>query len=69
LIRTPDDRLVFLEINPNGQFLFVEDRVPQLRLGDAMADLLTRLPRRGVAGPGAGPGLTWDFQVFVVCPR
>jgi hypothetical protein len=42
LIRTPDDRLVFLEINPNGQFLFVEDRVPALRLGDAMAGLLTR---------------------------
>ncbi|MER7007502.1 MvdC/MvdD family ATP grasp protein [Dactylosporangium sp. NPDC000555] len=42
LIRTPDGRLVFLEINPNGQFLFVEDRVPELRLGDAMAALLMR---------------------------
>ncbi|WP_433061437.1 MvdC/MvdD family ATP grasp protein [Dactylosporangium sp. CS-033363] len=42
LVRTADGRLVFLEINPNGQFLFVEDRVPQLRLGDAMAAHLMR---------------------------
>jgi hypothetical protein len=38
---TPDDRYVFLEINPNGQFLYVEDRVPELRMGEAMATLLT----------------------------
>jgi len=42
LIRTPDDRYVFLEINPNGQFLFVQDRVPELRMGEAMAACLIR---------------------------
>jgi hypothetical protein len=42
LIRTPDDRYVFLEINPNGQFLFVQERVPELRMGEAMAACLIR---------------------------
>jgi hypothetical protein len=42
LIRTPDGRYVFLEINPNGQFLFVEERVPELRMGEAMAACLIR---------------------------
>ncbi len=42
LVLTPDDRYVFLEINPNGQFLFVQERVPELRMGEAMADCLIR---------------------------
>lgn len=42
LIRTPDDRYVLLEINPNGQFLFVQERVPELRMGEAMAACLVR---------------------------
>ena len=42
LIRTPDDRYVFLEINPNGQFLYVQDRVPELRMDEAMAACLIR---------------------------
>lgn len=42
LIVTPDDRHVFLEINPNGQFLFVQDRVPELRLDEALAGCLLR---------------------------
>lgn len=42
LIRTPEDDFVFLEINPNGQFLFVEQRVPELRLADALAACLMR---------------------------
>jgi len=42
LIRTPDDRYVFLEVNPNGQFLFVQDRVPELRMDEAMAACLIR---------------------------
>ena len=42
LILTPDDRYVFLEINPNGQFLFVQERVPELRMGEAMAACLIR---------------------------
>jgi hypothetical protein len=42
LIVTPDDRYVFLEINPNGQFLFVQERVPAFRLDQAMAASLMR---------------------------
>lgn len=37
LIGTPDGRWVFLENNPNGQFLFVQERVPQLRMAEALA--------------------------------
>lgn len=33
-------RYVFLENNPGGQFLFVEERVPELRMVDALADRL-----------------------------
>ncbi len=40
LIHTPDDRFVFLENNPNGQFLFVEERVPSLRMADALVSAL-----------------------------
>lgn len=42
LIRTPDGRHVFLEINPNGQWLFVEELVPSLRMRDALAACLVR---------------------------
>jgi glutathione synthase/RimK-type ligase-like ATP-grasp enzyme len=37
LIVTPDDEHVFLENNPVGQFLFVEELVPQLAMLDAVA--------------------------------
>jgi glutathione synthase/RimK-type ligase-like ATP-grasp enzyme len=40
LIVTPEDRVVFLELNPNGQFRFVEDLVPELELTDAVASRL-----------------------------
>lgn len=40
LIETPDGEWVFLENNPNGQFLFVEDAVPELRLTELMASHL-----------------------------
>jgi glutathione synthase/RimK-type ligase-like ATP-grasp enzyme len=40
LIVTPDGRHVFLENNPGGQFLFVEQLVPELRMLDAVADRL-----------------------------
>jgi glutathione synthase/RimK-type ligase-like ATP-grasp enzyme len=40
LIHTPDDRYVFLENNPNGQFLFIEERVPSLRMADALVSAL-----------------------------
>ncbi len=45
-ILTPDERLVFLEINPVGEFFWLE-RVPGFPLSDAIADvLLGRSPRR-----------------------
>jgi glutathione synthase/RimK-type ligase-like ATP-grasp enzyme len=40
LILTPDGEHVFLEINPNGQFLFLQERLPELRLDEAMATML-----------------------------
>lgn len=42
LVRTPDGRVVFLESNPNGQFRYLEDLVPELPLSEAVADLLAR---------------------------
>jgi glutathione synthase/RimK-type ligase-like ATP-grasp enzyme len=39
LVLTPDDRFVFLEINPNGQYLWIE-LATDLPIGDAVADLL-----------------------------
>ncbi len=40
LIATPDGRHVFLENNPGGQCLFVEQLVPELRMLDAIAERL-----------------------------
>lgn len=40
LIATSDDRYVFLENNPGGQFLFVEQLVPELKMLDAVAERL-----------------------------
>ncbi|GAB4191588.1 MAG: hypothetical protein OHK0022_05400 [Roseiflexaceae bacterium] len=42
LILTPDGSYVFLENNPNGQFLFIEQKVPELPLLDALAACLIR---------------------------
>lgn len=42
LILTPDGRYVFIENNPNGQFIFVEERVPELRMTEALANCLIR---------------------------
>lgn len=42
LIRRPNGEHVFLEINANGQWMFVEQRVPELRMLDAMAACLIR---------------------------
>lgn len=39
-IVTPDGQLFFLENNPNGQFVYIEQLVPELNLCQAMADLL-----------------------------
>jgi glutathione synthase/RimK-type ligase-like ATP-grasp enzyme len=41
MVVTPDDEHVFLEINPNGQWLWVEDLVPELNISQAIADFLT----------------------------
>ncbi len=42
LIVTPDGRYVFLEMNPSGQFLWVQERVPILHMREAMAACLIR---------------------------
>ncbi len=49
LIVTPDGDHVFLENNPAGQFLFVQQLVPELDMLGAVADCLR-------AGAGAGAG-------------
>ncbi|HEY4942367.1 MAG TPA: hypothetical protein VII56_13145 [Rhizomicrobium sp.] len=36
---TPDSDIVFLELNPNGQFMWLEYEIPGLGLVDAWADL------------------------------
>jgi hypothetical protein len=42
LVVTPDGRYVFLEMNPNGQWLWVQQRVPTLRMAEAMVACLVR---------------------------
>lgn len=39
-IQTPDGQYVFIENNPNGQFLFVDICVPEFRMRDAVASFL-----------------------------
>jgi hypothetical protein len=39
---TPDDEHIFLEVNPNGQWLFVQEWVPQLRLMQTFVDIMMR---------------------------
>jgi glutathione synthase/RimK-type ligase-like ATP-grasp enzyme len=45
LRRTPDDRYVFLEVNPAGEWRFVEERTDQ-PITYAVAELLAELDRR-----------------------
>lgn len=40
LIATPDGRFVFLENNPVGEFIFIEELVPELQISAAVADAL-----------------------------
>jgi hypothetical protein len=42
VILTPDDRYVFIENNPNGQWYFIEAAVPELRMKEALAACLVR---------------------------
>jgi glutathione synthase/RimK-type ligase-like ATP-grasp enzyme len=41
-IVTPSGKFVFLENNPNGQFLYVEQLVPELEMLDAVANTLIK---------------------------
>jgi glutathione synthase/RimK-type ligase-like ATP-grasp enzyme len=41
MVVTPDDEHVFLEINPNGQWLWIENLLPELTISQAIADFLT----------------------------
>jgi glutathione synthase/RimK-type ligase-like ATP-grasp enzyme len=52
MIRTADDRFLFLEVNPSGEFLFVEQRSGQ-PLADAMARLLAGLADAALPSGGA----------------
>ena len=42
IVKTPDGRYVFLENNPNGNFIWVEKLVPELRMTSALASCLAR---------------------------
>lgn len=43
-IRTPDDRWIFLEVNPNGQWLWLDDML-EFGITDAVADWLAAVPK------------------------
>ena len=42
IIVTPENQYVFLENNPNGQFLYIEQLVPELQMLETIADTLIR---------------------------
>ena len=50
--RTPDDRYVFLEVNPAGQWLFIEERSGQ-PIASALAEVLVSKDRAGTATPAS----------------
>jgi glutathione synthase/RimK-type ligase-like ATP-grasp enzyme len=52
MVLTPDGRYVFLEINPNGQYLWIEG-LTGLPISDAICDLLISGSTTGTAAPGA----------------
>jgi MvdD family ATP-grasp ribosomal peptide maturase len=52
IIVTPDGRHVFLEINPVGEFFWLERR-PGLPVSDAIADVLLGLARRRLFAPSS----------------
>ncbi len=70
LVLTPDGRYVFLEINPNGQYLWIEDATG-LPISDAICDLLAsdltpKLPVTGGWASGLSVGVVrWTDP----CPR
>lgn len=52
MVLTPDDRYVFLEINPNGQYLWVE-KMTGLPISEAICDLLMSSARVPQTAPPA----------------
>lgn len=42
LIKTPDGEYVFLEINPNGQWAWIQQLCPEIPLRETLVDLLVR---------------------------
>ena len=44
VLLTPDGRHVFLELNPSGEFFWLQ-RTPGLAVSDAIADLLTHIEK------------------------
>lgn len=48
MVLTPDGRYVFLEINPNGQYLWIE-MITGLPISDAICDLLVEREQRAAA--------------------
>lgn len=55
MVLTPDDRYVFLELNPNGQYLWIE-LATGLPISDAICDLLMfGPPREGPDATGSRP--------------
>lgn len=62
LVVTPEGEHVFLEINPMGQFLWVEQTIPELPLLDDFCAFLIGA-RPGFRGTGRSPALRHeDFQ-------
>ena len=53
LILTPDGRYVFLEINPSGQWMWIEDQA-RLPISDALCDLLMSREEAAAARPERG---------------
>ncbi|MFF2660636.1 MvdC/MvdD family ATP grasp protein [Kitasatospora sp. NPDC058032] len=41
-IVTPEGEHIFLEVNPNGQWVFIQEWVPELRLMQGFVDVMTR---------------------------
>lgn len=54
LVLTPDGRFVFLEVNPNGQYLWIEDATG-LPITDALVALLAGPCRRAGCAPASTP--------------
>ena len=59
-IVTPEGRHVFLEVNPMGQFLWIEQLAPEIRLLGPFCDLLLARGRPDVA---MGSNYTGDVEV------